>query len=622
MRINKGFLFGKPISNQAMHAHRLPKWKALPILSSDPLSSVAYGTEEILQVLILAGVSALTLSLPIALAICGLILILGISYRQTIQAYPAGGGAFTVARENLGLWPGLLAAVALLMDYLLTVAVSVSAGVRAITSAFPSMMPYTVTLCLVTIAFITIMNLRGVRESATVFAFPTYAFICLMLLLVGCGVWQAFSGELTRADLAPETSALDVNQWVEALTLLLILRAFAAGCSALTGIECIANSVPVFKPQESKNANQTLLVMIALLIVMFFGITYLADFLQVRPQVDDSVLSQISRAIFGEGALYYAVQAATALILLLAANTAFTGFPRLASILSDNKFLPKQLSAVGDRLSFSNGIVVLAILSCGLVYLFHGQTHALIPLYSVGVFLAFSLSQLGMIRRWWKIKGKGWQWKAAINTLGFAATSIALIVIIESKFLEGAWVTVLLISLGLLIFKRIHRHYIQVERELFVTETEAKNYLHHMEGVEPKVILPISRVHRGTLAALQFARTVSHDVTAVAVDVDHNQTRQLQQLWEELKLNIPLKILDSPYRSTLGPLKSFIRAEDKRDPERGLCMIVLPEAIPTRWWHYILHNQRAAWLKAALYYNKQHKGSTRVFVDVPYQLKR
>jgi amino acid transporter len=624
MKIKKIFWFGQPLSTQALHSQRLPKWKALPILSSDALSSVAYGTEEILQVLVLAGVAALTLSLPIALAICGLLLLLGASYHQTVQAYPGGGGAFTVARENLGLWPGLLAAVALLLDYLLTVAVSVSAGIRAVTSAFPGLIPWTVTLCLISIIFITLMNLRGIRESASVFAFPTYAFIALMVFLIGSGLWQIWQGQLSPASVPAMTTALSgIDQFLEPLTALLILRAFSAGCVALTGIEAVANSVPAFQPSSVKNAQKIIFMMVGLLAGMFFGITYIADVLQIKPQYTQSVLSQIAHAVFGkETVLYYGVQAATAMILLLAANTAFTGFPRLASILSDNKFLPKQLSALGDRLSFSNGILLLAVLSGLLVYLFNGDTHALIPLYSVGVFLAFSLSQLGMIRRWYTTKGPGWQWKASINTLGFIATSIALLVIIESKFMQGAWMIIVAIPVGLFCFKRIYRHYRRVDKELSVTSNQAKDYLVKMEGIQPKVILPVSKMHRGTLAALQFARTVSSDVTAVAVDIDPDQTEKLKQTWDALGSKIPLVTIESPYRSTLGPLKKFIHEQDRRDPERGLCMIVLPAAVPTRWWHYILHNQRATLLKAGLYYNKQHKGTTRIFVDVPYHLKR
>ncbi|CAM4387516.1 MAG: Potassium transporter KimA [Legionellaceae bacterium] len=623
MRITKVHLFGKPLANKVQAEQRLNKFKALPILSSDALSSVAYGTEEILHVLIIAGLAALNFSLPIAIAISCLLLILGASYWQTIHAYPNGGGAFTVAWENLGLAPGLIAASALLLDYLLTVAVSISAGIRAVTSAFPALMPIAEILCILAIVVITWINLRGAKESATVFAFPTYIFIGLLLFLIGNGLYQIHQGLLTPNLLSHrEISPGLIKNTFDTFSLLLILRAFSAGCSALTGIECVANSVPVFQSPEVKNAKQTLLMMILLLMLMFLGITYLANYLKVIPLEEETVLSQISRTVFNTGFVYYCIQIATALILFLAANTAFTGFPRLASLLSENKFLPKQLTALGDRLSFSNGIILLAVLSSLLIIIFHANTHALIPLYSVGVFLAFSLSQLGMVKRWLKRRDKGWQWKTAINSLGFITTAIALCVIIESKFQEGAWAIVILIPIICSVFLKIRYHYKYVEKELEVTLDEAKAYLHRLEQVYPKVILPVSKMHRGTLAALEFARSVSPDVTAVLINHKQEETDKVQKIWKDLAPKIPLIILESPYRSTILPLKRFIQEQDRRDPELGLCMLVLPEAIPYRWWHYFLHNQRATLLKASLYYNRRHKGNTRIFVDVPYQLKR
>lgn len=619
MKLSKMHFFGKPLATEAQDDQRLNKLKALPILSSDALSSVAYGTEEILHVLMIAGLAALSLSLPIAIAISCLLLILGASYWQTIHAYPNGGGAFTVARENLGVGAGLLAAAALLLDYLLTVAVSVSAGVRAITSAFPAFASETVLICVLSIAFITWINLRGVKESANIFALPTYAFIGLIISMIGLGIYKISNGTLTPELLQTPSKKLLDNP-TTTIGILLVLRAFSAGCSALTGVECVANSVPVFQKPEVKNAKQTLLMMIFLLMAMFLGITYIADFLGVVPLEQESVLSQISRVVFGNGMFYYVLQAATALILLLAANTAFTGFPLLASVLSENKFLPKQLTTLGDRLSFSNGIILLAILSSLLVIIFDAETHALIPLYAVGVFLAFSLSQLGMVKRWVTLKKPGWQWKAAINALGFLATGIALLVIIESKFLEGAWMIVILVPILCWIFLKIHRHYKQADRDLAVNSKDAKLYLDKLENVFLKVVVPVSKMHRGTLAALDFARNISPDITAVLVNVKQDETDKLKKMWLELELNIPLVILDSPFRSTITPLKKYIKDRDKHEPERGLCAVILPEAIPTRWWHYFLHNQRATLLKASLYYSKKRKGTTRIFVDVPYQI--
>ena len=613
------FLFGKPLSSEELRDQRLPKLKALPVFSSDALSSVAYATEEILRVLILAGAAALSFSVPIAIAICVLIIILGASYWQTIHAYPNGGGSFTVASENLGMWPSLLAAAALLIDYVLTVAVSVSAGVRAVTSAFPFLLHYTVILCLISVAIIAIMNLRGVRESATAFAFPTYAFITLILILIGVGLYQYYTGAIIPAP-AMRPAHIALHPAMESISILLILRAFSAGCTALTGIECVANGVPAFEDPVTRNAGQTLLILAFLLTVMFFGITYLANILHLHPEVNQSLLSILAHYILGHGFLYYALQGATMLILLLAANTSFAGFPRLASVLAEKDFMPIQLKNLGDHLSFSNGIILLAVVSSLLIILFHGDTHALIPLYAVGVFTAFSMSQLGMVFHWLRLKTPGWHWKAFINGLGFVTTSTALLVIVESKFLEGAWLVVLFVPILLMMFYKIHQHYMWVDRELSMTLTQAKEYLSSVEGIKQKVILPIARIHRGTLAALNFAKSVSYDVTAVAVNIDQKCTDQLIKDWEKLESGVPLKILESPYRSTVATLLHFIKKEDQREPERGLCMLVLPEAVPSKWWHELLHNQRGVLLKASLYYNRKHAGGTRIFVDVPYQL--
>lgn len=618
MKIYK-FLFGKPFANRELQEQRLRKLKALPVFSSDALSSVAYATEEILRVLILAGASALTFSIPISFAICGLIIILGASYWQTIYAYPNGGGAFTVASENLGMWPSLLAAAALLIDYILTVAVSVSAGVRAMTSAFPFLLHYSVLICLLAVAIIALLNLRGVRESATAFAFPTYAFVILILILISSGIYQYHSGAIVPM---PVMNSIHLTQHpaLTTISILLILRAFSAGCTALTGIECVANGVPVFEDPVSRNASQTLLMLAFLLIVMFFGITYLTQVLNLHPEADQSLLSILGHHILGNGIFYYALQGATMLILLLAANTSFAGFPRLASVLAEKNFLPIQLKNLGDHLSFSNGIVVLAIISCILIILFHGNTHALIPLYAVGVFTAFCMSQLGMVFHWLRLKTKGWYFKAAINGLGFITTGTALLVIIESKFLEGAWLVILFVPVLLMMFYKIHQHYVWAERELAMTLTQAKEFLKETAGIKQKVILPIGRIHRGTLAALNFAKSVSDDVKAVSINLNQKDTDQLIMDWENLESNVPLIILESPYRSTVLPLLRFINKEDQREPERGLCMLVLPEAVPSKWWHEILHNQRAIMLKTSLFYNRKHAGETRVFVDVPYQL--
>lgn len=614
-------LFGKPLSSETLEEQRLAKYKALPVFSSDALSSVAYATEEILHVLVLAGIAAMSLCLPIAIAICILIGILAISYRQTIFAYPNGGGAFTVARENLGEGAGLIAAAALLIDYVLTVAVSVTAGVHAVVSAFPNLFPHAVSLSIIAVAIIAIMNLRGVRESATAFALPTYAFIFLILILIVMGSYGVYTGHIPPHHI-PGNNRPHLSDLVQPVALLLILRAFSAGCTAMTGIECVANGVPVFEKPEPRNAAMTLVMLATLLIVMFFGVTYLADHLMLVPEAEQSILSQVAHKVFGDGVLYYGLQFATMAILLLAANTSFAGFPRLASILAEKKYLPKQLTSLGDRLSFSNGVVLLAVISGALIVIFHGETHLLIPLYAVGVFSAFSLSQLGMVSHWLRKKTRRWKMKAFINGLGFVATTVALAVIVESKFVEGAWLVVICVPVLLMGFYKIHYHYVVVDRELSMTTHQANQYLDKISGVKPKVILPVSRIHRGTLAALNFAQSVSDDVTAVAVALEPAQIRKLESEWKSLNIHVPLVILESPYRAAIEPLKKFIRQQDNRAPERGLCMLVFPQAIPTRWWHDMLHNQRSLFLKASLMFNRKHKGGTRIFVDVPYQLER
>jgi amino acid transporter len=617
-------LFGNPLANAAAHSERLKKIFALPILSSDALSSVAYGTEEILRVLMLAGIAAMALSVHIAFVICLLLIVLGASYYQTIKAYPNGGGAFSVAKDNLGPIAGVLAGTALMIDYVLTVSVSVAAGVLAITSAVPFLMPYTVLLCVLAILLMAFMSLRGVRESARVFAYPAYIFILLVFLLLAMGAWKIHTHLVfTQAFVHHQQNAFLSTNVAATLTVYLILSAFSQGCSALSGIECIANAVPIFKKPEIRNARQTLLMMVFLLGAMFFGITYLANTLHIIPNDNESVLSQLGHFVFARGFFYYLLQGATAAILLLAANTAFNGFPRLASVLSQAGYLPKQFSSPGDRLSFSNGIIFLAGASAVLIMLFQGNVNSLIPLYSVGVYLAFSLSQLGMVRFWYKkrLGVSRWHWKAAINACGCMATFTALALIILSKFFSGAWITVALLVVFPMIFFAVYRHYQQLDKELAVTINEANDYLLKMSKLKPKVIVPVSRIYKGTLAALEFAQHVSDDVIAVVVDVKPANTEKLRCLWMQLAINVPLVVLPSPYREVIGPLKRFILKEDHREPERGLCMVVMPEAITARWWQFFLHNQYAAVLKASMLLSQSaNVFSPRVFVSVPYKL--
>lgn len=621
-------VFGSPLPTAAAEGELLSKRRAIAIFSSDALSSVAYATEEILLVLALAGVAALSLSLPIAGVITALIAIVAASYYQTLFAYPNGGGAYAVARDNLGRTSSLVAAGALLIDYVLTVAVSISAAARAVTSAFPALLPYTVPLCLLAVAVLTIGNLRGMRESAAIFAAPTYVFIAAVLATVIGGLAQVAMGQVPMGQVAigAALSAAPVvslpAESLEQLSLLLLLRAFSAGCTALTGIEAISNGVPAFRHPKARNAAVALVVMAVLLATMFIGITVLADQFGIVPSDAESVISQIARRVFGgDGWPYLIVQASTVLILVLAANTAFAGLPSLGSILARDGFLPRQLSNLGDRLAFSNGILVLAALAGLLLIIFRGDTHALIPLYAVGVFLTFTLSQAGMVRHWWRERGAHWNAKAWINGLGALTTGVALLVIVETKFLEGAWLVVLLIPVLFWLFRRIKRHYKATATELSPRMGGLGEWLPWVNEFRPKVVVPVSRLHRGTLAALQFARALSDDVTAVIVDVDAKQTAQMQHHWRALRFKEPLVILQSPYRAVVEPLIAFLDTVDRRLPERGAAVVVLPEFLPARWWQNLLHNQSALLLKAALLFKQGPDGRNRIVVDVPYQLR-
>lgn len=612
-------LIGVPLPSTRIVHERLSKIQALAVFSSDALSSVAYATEEILLVLVLAGTWVLGLSLPIALVIVGLLVIVATSYYQTIHGYPSGGGAYIVAHDNLGVWPGLTAAAALLTDYVLTVAVSATAGIAAITSAFPTLLPYRVELCLLAILLIAWANLRGVRESGTLFAIPTYGFVLIFLALITVGLVRLATGTLNPVDAQAVAAA---ESGAQALTLFLILRAFASGCTALTGVEAISNGIPAFRQPEADNAGRTLIAMTALLATMFLGISFLARALGVAPLEHETIISQIGRQVFGAGPLYLALQAATALILILAANTSFADFPRLSAILARDRYLPRQLTNLGDRLVFANGILLLAILSSVLVVVFGGQTHRLIPLYAVGVFLSFTLSQAGMVRHWHKLRGRNWQWKSAVNGLGAMATGVVLLVIVATKFVHGAWVVLLLIPIFVWMFHTIRRHYLAVAEQLSLEGLGPEKWTDLTTRKRSKVVVFVSGMHRGTLAALHFARSLSKDVSAVVVDVDAQTTARLLDKWPTWGHKIPLKVLESPYRSTLGPLLAYLDEVDRFEPERGLAIVVLPEFVPARRWHHLLHNQTARMIKSALLYRREHSDKDRVIIDVPYHLRR
>ncbi|HEY5867888.1 MAG TPA: APC family permease [Candidatus Tectomicrobia bacterium] len=615
MRISlRRILVGSPLPSEAYVHQRLNKRKALAVFSSDALSSVAYATEEILLVLVTAGVAALTLSLPIALVITVLLAIVATSYYQTVHGYPSGGGAYIVAHENLGVWPGLTAGAALLIDYVLTVAVSITAGVVAVTSAVPELLPFRIELCLLAIALITWGNLRGVRESGTLFSIPTYVFIGLFLTLLAVGFVRLWTGSLGSI---VQPTQLAHTAGTAPLTVFLLLRAFASGCTAMTGTEAISNGVSAFEKPEADNAGKTLIAMAVLLGIMFLGITFLARTMHVVPVEHESVVSQIGRAVFGSGPLYLALQAATALILVLAANTAFADFPRLASILARDGYAPRQLANLGDRLVFSNGIGALALLAAVLVVLFRGRTHSLIPLYAVGVFLSFTLSQAGMVRHWQKTREGSWRTKAAINGLGAAATGVVLCVVTQSKFTHGAWIIFVLVPLLVMMFRATKQHYLAMREQIMLGAESIQ------QGAAPpyKVVVPLSSLNQASLAALRFARAISQDVTAVIVDVEPHSTANVQQNWCSWYAEIPLVVLKSPYRNVITPLLNYLQEVDHREPERGLAVVILPEIVPARWWQHLLHNQTTFQLKAVLLFREEQGDEVRIVINVPYHLR-
>lgn len=609
------FLLGSPIPTARETHERLTKVKGLAVFSSDALSSVAYATEEILRVLVLAGTAALALSVPISLSIACVLVIVAISYFQTIHAYPQGGGSYIVARENLGELPGLVAAASLLIDYTLTVAVSITAGIEAITSAAPQLIPLRVELCLAAVALLAWANLRGVRESGTIFAVPTYAFIAITLTLLVSGFAKITSGQLPMA----HTYAGEAG--TQALTMFLILRAFASGCTALTGIEAISDGIPAFRQPEARNAGRTLIAMASLLVVMFLGITFLARNFGITIDPHQTVVSQIGRVVFDGGPLYYVLQAATAMILLLAGNTAFADFPRLGFFLARDRYLPRQLANRGDRLVFTNGIITLAVLAGLLIVAFGGTTHALIPLYAVGVFISFSLSQAGMVRHWMLKRTRGWQWKMILNSVGFSATVVVALIIVATKFLHGAWVVLALIPILVIMFRNICAHYVAATEMLSLEGLEPQPWKKPATHVRHKVVVPVSGVHRGTLAALEFARSMSADVVAVMADIDPKATERTRAEWHKWCNDVPLVVLDSPYRSTIAPLMDFLEEVDKRPADHALAVVVIPEFVPAKIWQKYLHNQTARLLKDAILY-KEGRKHDRIIISVPFHLSR
>jgi amino acid transporter len=600
----KKWAVGSPLATAQAHHERLSPASGLAVFSSDALSSVAYATEEILLILILAGTVALHYSIPIGVAISILIVIVVSSYRQTILAYPQGGGAYIVSKDNLGTLAALVAGGALLIDYVLTVAVSVTAGVAALTSAFPALYDHRVLLGILCIGIITTANLRGIRESGKIFAVPTYVFIVSLGGMLGYGfIRWVLDWELPAA---PDV-AVDP---VQGLTVVLMLRAFSAGCAALTGVEAVSDGVPAFKPPEARNARIVLAWLGAILVTLFLGITFLSRHYHVVPRPEETVMSQVARQIFGGGLLYYEIQTVTMLILVLAANTAFADFPRLAYFLARDGFLPRQFGNRGDRLVFSNGILILASMAALLIILFGGDTHALIPLYAVGVFISFTLSQSSMVRRWLSRREEGWQWRWWVNAIGATVTGLVMVVIAVTKFTQGAWIVVLLIPLLVMAFLAMRRHYSAVAGQLSLEEYGGPPPLQNI------VLVLVGDLHRGVVEALQYARTLSPSVKAVYVELDPERTRRLEEKWGKWGLGVPLVVLASPYRSLLSPFLEYVDSLLSRG-EHIVITVVLPEFIPARWWQQLLHNQTALLIKGALLFRRRV-----VVVDVPFHLEK
>lgn len=574
-------LIGNPLTIDKLEEEQIPKWKALAVLSSDALSSVAYATEEVLIPLSLFAVTAMSWSLPMAVLVALLLFIITMSYQQTISAYPHGGGAYTVSKENLGETAGLVAGAALLIDYILTVSVSISAGVANIGSAFPIVSEHLVISCVVVILFMMLLNLRGLKESSNIFAYPTYFFIFSILVLLIVGAYKLVKGiDIPTHPILHET--------YPEVPLFLLLRAFASGCSALTGVEAISNGVPIFKKPSQKNAKITMIWMSVILGGFFLGITALAHLYGIVPaHGGETVMSQLARNIFGQNAFYYMTQISVALILLLAANTSYADFPRLTSLIAKDRFLPRQLTSIGDRLVFSNGIIGLTIASTILVIVFNGSTHALIPLYAVGVFLSFTLSQTGMIKHHLKCREKNWQIGLIINAVGAITTLTVLFVIAITKFMSGAWMVIILIPSLVVFFKQIKSHYISVSHQL------SRDTFHQKIDFEQKsypVLVPISGIHPGVVKAIQYALTISDEVKVLYVDTDKNATEKMLKVWEKWGHGLELIVIPSPYRSVLNPLLDYIDNELKQNPEE-LLSVVVPEFVTRRWYHQFLHNQ-------------------------------
>jgi amino acid transporter len=620
------WLIGRPLPTADAGHQTIGKTIGLAVFASDALSSTAYATQEILLILALAGTAAFVYAFPIALAIVGLLAMVTISYEQTIHTYPNGGGAYIVARDNLGDFAAQVAGAALLIDYILTVAVSVSSGVAQVASAFPAFLPYRIYLAVGLVLFVMLVNLRGVKEAGAAFAIPTYFFLLMMFSMVGVGFLRYMVGSLGSVIDPPP---LDLVHVASGVTPFLLLHAFSSGTTALTGVEAISNGIPAFREPRSRNAGITLIWMSVILATLFLGITFLAGQVHSIPSEAETVISQLGRTMFGgRGLLYHGIIVATTIILIMATNTSFAGFPRLSALLAADGFLPRQLTYRGSRLVYSRGIVTLALIASLLIVVFDASVSGLIPLYAIGVFLSFTLSQAGMARRWWKIghlqigqevKERGsilgyeprWRLKMVVNACGAVCTAIVMLVFAATKFTEGAWIVLLLMPILVGVFSGIHRHYIDLAAHLSL-----ERYGEPARALRQCVIIPLSGVHRGTLEALRYAHSLSDDITAVHVSIDPAEAEVVRQKWEHWGGGVRLVILESPYRLLLEPLLQYIAEIAESRQRNETITIVVPQFVPGRWWHNFLHNQTAIMLRLALLFRRGI-----VITDVPFHLE-
>ena len=595
LRRLRTWLIGRPIRSDREEHERLTKTKALAIFSSDNISSSAYGPEEIMRVLAIAGTGALTLTLPLALTITVMLAIVTLSYRQTIRAYPEGASSYIVASDNLGSMAGVLAAAALLIGYVVTVAVSISAGVAALTSIVPDIYAQRVAIGVAMVLLLMVGNLRGIRESGTIFMIPTYAYIVIMLGIIAYGVTRSLAGDVAPFE-APAGWAA-VEQGGQALGLFLILRAFSQGAVALTGVEAISDGVPAFQKPEWRNARTTLTFAAIVFATLFIGIAYLVTSTRIVPDPteEQTVLSLLVRHLTGDGAVLVIAQVATALILVLAANTSFADFPRLSSFLARDEFLPRQFAFRGERLAFTTGIVALSLMAIGLIAGFRASVSGLIPLYTLGVFIAFTLSQGGMLARWWRRREDGWRAGMAVNGLGALTTAVVAVVVGSSNFTQGSWLVMVLVPLLMVVLLAIHRHYGDMNQALAIERIGPAEEV----AARPIVIVPIARLDRPARQAIAFANSISADAVAVHVTNEPGQADELRRRWPEWAGSTELVVVESPYRALIGPLLAYMDALQRQAPERPI-LVVLAEFVPRHWWENVLHNQTALRLRLRL----------------------